>query len=246
MEQQSDNTAGTATAWVIAGTVVFRTNWSWAGPSCKRQIALEPPVRNGQYALFADDELRAALPSASQAPKDQATVSAGCEDDEPAHEDLCDPAVAKFIAFSFEDLHVLTTEKGCVKIVNGYVPISPYDILTNIYSALIGLCRERNGEKIAEGVWRVDVGYKTLASAAGCSKRSIPDAIKELAAHGYVLRYPEKQGGGHSSQYYVRDEAGMMAIFRASRVKFARKKGEGHIELFRGADEVKDETIARN
>ena len=74
-------------------------------------------MRNGQYQMFSDDELRAAPLPASQAPKDQATVSAGSEDDEPVHEDLRDPVVAKFVAFSL-NFPAHDGRKGGVKIVN--------------------------------------------------------------------------------------------------------------------------------
>ena len=159
--------------------------------------------------MFSDDELRAAPLQASQAPKDQATVSAGSGDDEPAHEELLDPVVARFVAFRLPKLPAHDGRKSDVKITNAYDAISPYLILKKVYSALIWTCINRNAEKIAKGVWRIDVGYKSLASAAECSKRSLSDAIQELAAHGYILRHPEKWGGGHSSQYYVREEAGM-------------------------------------
>ena len=247
MEQQSDISAGTPTqaSWIIEGTVVFRAGWSWAGPSRKMQSAPEPPVRDGQYQMFSDDELRAAPLQASRAPKDQATVSAGSGDDEPAHEGLLDPVVARFVAFRLPKLPAHDGRKSDVKITNAYDAISPYLILKKVYSALIWTCINRNAEKIAKGVWRIDVGYKSLASAAECSKRSLSDAIQELAAHGYIFRHPEKWGGGHSSQYYVREEAGMTAILQAAGVKFARKIGEGHVAFFRGADEVQNDTTTR-
>lgn len=247
MEQQIHSTSGTATqaSWIIEGTVVFLRSWTWAGPCCNKRSAPEPPVRDGQYQLFADKELREAPLPATGAQKDQATVSANNDDDELAHEDLCDPAVAKFVAFRHPELLAHDGRKGDVKIKNAYDAISPYDTIERIYCALIKVCRNLNAEKIAESVWRIELGYKELATAANCSIGSIRSAIPELAAHGYVLRYPEKWGGKHSSQYYVRDEADMMTILRAAGAKFARKMGEGHIALYRDADKVPDDTLAR-
>lgn len=247
MEQQSDSTADTATvtAWVIAGTVVFRPVWSWAGPSCKSQSAPEPPVRDGQYQLFGDDELTAESLQAFGAAEDAPVISAPDDHEEPAHEDLSDPAVAKFVAFRLPERPAHDGRKGDVEILNAYDAIRHYDTQRRIYSALLKSCRHRNAVRIAEGVWRVAITNSDLASAADCSERSTSDAIGKLAAHGYILRHPEKWGGAHSSQYYVRDEAGMMAIFRAAGVKFARKIGKGDIALFRAVDEVQDDTVAR-
>ncbi|MGC9225102.1 MAG: hypothetical protein ACP5E2_14375 [Terracidiphilus sp.] len=247
MEQQTNSTAGTTTQafWIIEGTVVFRQAWTWAGPSPQKQSVPEPPVRGGQYQLFADDELRAVPLPDSEAQKGQALVSAESDDDEPAHEDLRDPVVARFVDFRLPTLQAHDGRKGDVRIAETYDAISPYLVLKKIYSALIWTCREQNAEKIAEGVWRIEVSHTDLASAADCSARSIRDATRELAAHGYILRHPEKWGGGHSSQYYVRDDAEMMTILRAAGAKFARKMGQGHIKLYRPADELQDDTIAR-
>jgi hypothetical protein len=199
----------------------------------------------GQPALFTEEELRAAPLPALQAPKDQATVSPASSDREPAHKDLLDPVVEKFVAFSLKNLPAHDGRKSDVKIADAYDAISLYGTLERIYRALIRFGRERHIEKITEGVWRIELGYSDLAPAADCSIGSIRSAIPVLAAHGYILRHPEKWGGGHSSQYYVRDDAAMMAILRAAGVKFARKDGKGGIALFREADEVQDDTIAR-
>jgi hypothetical protein len=248
MEQQTNTTAETTTqaSWIIAGTVVFRLGWTWAGPSCERQSSPEPPVIGEQGELFGDDEeLHAAPLPASGAQEDQAPLSAESDDDQAANENLRDPAVARFVDFRLPTPPPHDGRKGDVKIADAYDAISLYGTLERIYRALIRLCRERHVEKITEGVWRIELGYSDLAPAARCSIGSIRSGIRVLAVHGYILRYPEKWGGGHSCQYYVRDEDGMMAIFRAAGVRFARKKGKGDIALFRAVDEVKDDTIAR-
>jgi hypothetical protein len=195
-------------------------------------------VRDGQYQLFAYHELRAVPLPASQAQKDQGPLTAESDNHDPAHEDLLDPVVARFVVFRLKNLPAHDGRKGDVEISNAYDAIRPYATQRRIYSALLTSCRGRNAERIVVGVWRVDISNSDLAAAAGCSERSVSNAIAQLAAHGYVLRDPEKCGGKHSSQYYVRDEEGMMAIFRAAGVKFARKIGKGEIELFRAADEV--------
>lgn len=247
MEKHNNSTAGTTTvsAWVVANTVVFRLGWTWAGPSPQKQSAPEPPVRGEQGGQFGHEGLHAPPLPVTEALEDQALVSAGSGDRKPAHEDLLDPDVEKFVAFRYKDVPAVTPEKGDVKVTNAYHAISPYVTLKQIYRALIKICRDRNAERIAEGIWRIEVNYPDFAIAAQCSARSISDAIPELAAHGYVLRHPEKWGGKHASQYYVRDEAGMMTILQAAGVEYSRKMGGGHIALFRLVDEVKDDVIAR-
>jgi hypothetical protein len=202
-------------------------------------------VLGGQPALFTEDELRAPALPVSQPKKDQAPVSAGNDEDQPIHEDLRDPVVQEFVDFKHKAALAVTPEKGDVKVENAYHAISPYVTLRRIYRALIRICRDRKAERIAECIWRIEVRNSDLATSANCSARSIFDAIRELAAHGYILRHPERWGGGHSSQYYVRDEAGMMTILQAAGVEYARKMGGGQIALFRVADEVKDDVIAR-
>lgn len=251
MDQQSHSTTGTATVtvttWVIAGTAYCLASWTWSGPTAPQQSAPEPPVRDGQYQQTGDDELRTVAPLPASRPEDdQATGSAESGDDEPAHEDLSDPVVAAFVGFLPADVPVHDGRKGDVEVRDAYVPLSLYDTHEHIYRALVQLCRQHNAVRIADGVWRVEIGYKALASEAGCSRRSICAAIAELAAHGYVLRRPEMCGGRHCSQYYVRDEAAMTIILQAEGVRYARKLGAGHIALYRTADEVQDDTLTRN
>lgn len=247
MQQQSHITAETTTqvSWIIGGTLVFRLGWTWAGPSPQKKNAPEPPVVGEQGGQFGHEGLHAPALPVSEAPEDQASVSAGSDDDELAHEDLRDPVVKEFVAFRYEDVQAVTPEKGDVRVTNAYHAISPYVTLKRIYRALIRICRERKGERIAEGIWRIEVNHPDLSAAADCSERSLFDAIPKLAAHGYVLRHPEKWGGKHASQYYVRDETRMMTILQAAGVEYSRKMGGGNIALFRAVDEVKDDVIAR-
>lgn len=247
MEQQTNNTAGITTqaSWIIEGTVVFRLGWTWASRAPQKQSAPDPPALGERGGQFGHEGLHAPALPVSEAPEDQASASAGNDEDEPVHEDLRDHVVKEFVAFRHKDAPAVTPEKGDVKVTSAYHAISPYVTLKRIYRALIRICRDRKAERIAEGVWRIEVNHPDLAVAADCSERSISDAIPELAAHGYVLRHPEKWGGKHASQYYVRDEAGMMIIFQAAGVEYSRKMTGGHIALFRVADEVKDDVIAR-
>ncbi len=247
MQQQSHITTETTTqaAWIIGGTVVFRLGWTWADPSRQQQSAPEPPVLGERGGQFGHEGPHAPALPVSEAPEDQASVSAGSDEDEPVHEDLRDHVVKEFVAFRHEDAPAVTREKRDVKVTSAYHAISPYVTLKRIYRALIKICRDRKAERIAGSIWRIEVNHPDLAAAAHCSERSISDAMPELAAHGYILRHPEQWGGGHGSQYYVRDEDGMMTILQAAGVEYSRRMGGGHIALFRVADEVKDDVIAR-
>lgn len=186
----------------------------------------------GQPALFTEDELRAVALQAPQSPEDKVPLPPASGGHEPAHEDLLDPVVKEFVAFSPKNLPAHDGRKSDVEVLSAFDPIRPYHTQNKIYSALLRSCLDPKAVWIAKGVWRVEISHSDLASAAHCCERSIADAIRNLAAHGYILRHPEKWGGGHSSQYYVRDDRGMTAILLAAGVKFARKVGKGEIKLF--------------
>lgn len=243
MDQQSDNAMGTAsgTSWVIAGTIVFRPLWSWAAPKTVEALDPEPPADGDQFRLFDGQEACTDLQPVSAAVQDPAPSSAE-DDEEPAHEDLADPVVAAFVRFKLPPGPVPEPKGGDVEVDHAFDPIRLYDTLKNVYRALVNGLEKFQAVRVSSNVWRFEIGYRILASESGCSERSIPGAIKELAAHGYVLRHPDRCGGKHTSQYYVRQPEGMKGIFDAAGVNRARKLGDGKILLFRTADKsIKDD-----
>jgi hypothetical protein len=245
MQEQSAKAAENAieASWVVDRTLVFQVGWSWAATRTVKPLG--PPADGNQCRQFPDPVPHSDPPMGTGVVLSPAPATLKEDHAEPRHPDLEYPVVADFVNFGLKNVPAVTPEKGDVKVTNAYNAISPYVTLKEIYKALIKICRDRKAETIAKGIWRIEVNHRDLVAATSFSERSISDALPELAAHGYILRHPEKWGGKHASQYYVRDVVPMTTILQAAGVEYSRKMGGGHIALFRVVDEVKDDVIAR-
>ena len=55
--------------------------------------------------------------------------------------------------------------------------------LENVYRAFVNSFEKLHAVQVAEHIWRIEIGYKDLASASGCCVHSMAGTIQELANH---------------------------------------------------------------